>query len=508
MAQLTAFSRRRRGVGIFDPTFELPEPLPEPEAAPEPEVSRSTVFRDLLRRRLEERRGMPQRRPDQGAGAYETETGEVRKPGRMQKVLGYAATALGGLGGGMSGAAREHARAFEGPYQEELGRWAAGESSRQKELDDLRALGIKEAELEALAPYRRSQIRRNEAAATRDLRPPEAKTPTVVDRYTDDEGRRVVKWSDGRTEVGGRVAETPTTSIQPTEGGGAVVVTAPRRGQPSAALVVMPPGTKLRKPGGETELPGGPASTRPAVEPGTRDEGLLKTLDAGTSATVRKIAEGKMALPSGFALKSPYWQRILNLVNQYDPSFDAVNYNSRFKTRQAFTSGTLGVQVNALNTAIGHLEQLSKKSEELKNWDTQIFNTLGNFLLHQTGDPRVANFRQVSQSVAQELVRVWRGTGGAEADIKERLKNLDTSNSPAQLHGSIAEIGDLLESKLDALQEQYRQGMGISDTRMITPQSDKLLEKLLKKGGVTRHRTGTEPAAPGARPPLSSFERR
>jgi len=46
---------------------------------------------------------------------------------------------------------------------------------------------------------------------------------------------------------------------------------------------------------------------------------------------------------------------------------------------------------------------------------------------------------------------------------------LDATNSPAQLHGAIAEMGHLLEGKLSAMENQYQQGMGTSAVKVITP---------------------------------------
>jgi hypothetical protein len=65
-------------------------------------------------------------------------------------------------------------------------------------------------------------------------------------------------------------------------------------------------------------------------------------LPQNDAAQVKALAEGRMAFPTGTALKSAYWQDMLQKVAQFDPSFDAVNYNARAGTRKAFTSGKEG----------------------------------------------------------------------------------------------------------------------------------------------------------------------
>lgn len=242
-----------------------------------------------------------------------------------------------------------------------------------------------------------------------------------------------------------------------------------------------------------------PASAVQAEGPHGAD--FLKQLPPNVAGEVKAYAEGRRPFPAGFALKSPYFQSLIQMVGQYDPTFDAVNYNSRAKTRQDFTSGASAKTVNALNTAIGHLDQLSTVSDELGNFHegslgplTGTANKLGNVLSRASGSPKVTNFQAVVKPVADELTRVWRQSGGAEADIKNRLDALSASNTPEQLHGAIAEIGHLLESKLGALETQYQQGMGTTDTtgmNVVTPASRALLNRLEQKAsGAAPNRVG------------------
>ena len=84
----------------------------------------------------------------------------------------------------------------------------------------------------------------------------------------------------------------------------------------------------------------------------------LKLLPTTRAQQVKALDEGRMQFPSGFALKSPYWQQMISAVIQYDPDFDAVNYNSRASTRKDFTSGKSADSITALNTAMSHLNNL------------------------------------------------------------------------------------------------------------------------------------------------------
>lgn len=214
----------------------------------------------------------------------------------------------------------------------------------------------------------------------------------------------------------------------------------------------------------------------------TGDKAIEK-LPAAVQMQVKALADGRMQFPSGQALKSPYWQNMLDAVAKYDPSFDAVNYNARAQTRKAFTSGKEAGMVNTLNTALGHLNELADASDALKNHDWKAFNTLGNFIATQTGSPVVTNFETIKSRVAPELVQAYRGAGGAEADIERNLKDFDAAASPAQLHGALKVTAELLQSKIDALQKQYDQGMGSSRISLLSDAGQKTLDRLQGKSG-------------------------
>jgi hypothetical protein len=62
--------------------------------------------------------------------------------------------------------------------------------------------------------------------------------------------------------------------------------------------------------------------------------------------------------------------------------------------------------------------------------------------------------------------------------VQDWKATITSSQSPAQLRANLATIGQLLESKLEALLEQQRQGMGTAEIRLITPESRSALDKL------------------------------
>lgn len=219
----------------------------------------------------------------------------------------------------------------------------------------------------------------------------------------------------------------------------------------------------------------------------TGDE-FLKTLPPGTASEVKAYAEGRRPFPTGMSYAK--LQPLIQLVGQYDPTFDATNYNGRNKARQDFTAGSSAKQITALNTVIGHLGDLDEKASSLGNGSIQWFNGIKNWVKTQTGSSDVTNFNTVRKGVTDELTRVWRQAGGAESDIKTWAESLNAAQSPEQLQGAFSTIAGMLQSRLDALENQKQQGLGRfgDDLQIITPKSKGIFERL----------QGTGPAKPGA----------
>ncbi|TPG08325.1 hypothetical protein EAH88_11890 [Rhodanobacter glycinis] len=238
---------------------------------------------------------------------------------------------------------------------------------------------------------------------------------------------------------------------------------------------------------------GGAGALVPAVDPnGAHGNDYLTKIDPTKAAQVKALAEGRMAFPTGAALKSPYWQGMLQGVAQYDPTFDAVNYNARAGTRKAFTSGKEAQTVNSLNTVAEHLGTLSDYSAGLNNTSFQPYNRVKNAIAGTFGDPDIAKFNTAKKAVADEVAKVWRSSGGSEADIQENLRNLDGAQSPEQLNAAIGTLTKLIGGKVSALQDQYTSGMGTTkDLRpLVSPEAKSAFDKTLQRSGLNQNDFG------------------
>lgn len=245
---------------------------------------------------------------------------------------------------------------------------------------------------------------------------------------------------------------------------------------------------------------------------GVHGDAYLATLPSGIAQEVKAISDGRMPL-SARVMSSPKMQGLLQHVVNYDPTFDAVNYNTRAKTRADFTSGKDAANITALNTALGHAGSLMEAAENLHNyggWGT-LLNPARNALSRARGEGRVDAYNVNKQAFASEMERVFRGTGGSLQGIQDWERSLSAANSPAQFQQVMGKAAELLKSRIDALNQQYRGGMGKTAdiTELLTPEAQEAYGKLydgrgnvhVMFGGVNGQAGGGTPGVGGPQQP-------
>jgi len=246
--------------------------------------------------------------------------------------------------------------------------------------------------------------------------------------------------------------------------------------------------------------PLGGTSTTTANGSGLTGDDFLKTLSPQIAGQVKAIAEGRQALPSGFAMKSPMGAQLLAAVSQYDPSFDVANVGARSATRKDFTSGKAAENVTALNTAIAHLDRLSQNFDKLNNGNFGFLNSAENWVgstahIGSTqGD--LARVSADTEAVSHELAKVFRSTGMSEGEIKAWQTKINPNLPPDAQKAVIGEALDLMNGRLEALSDRYNKGMGTTKQplELLTPKSQQALNRLLTKAGETPNPTeNTQP---------------
>jgi soluble lytic murein transglycosylase-like protein len=261
------------------------------------------------------------------------------------------------------------------------------------------------------------------------------------------------------------------------------------------------PGTPT-PPTSQEQLPTSSSPVSGETPPNVKPE-VLASLDPNLASQVKALDEGRMAFPTGFALKSPYWQNILRLVSNYDPSFDAVNYNARAKTRADFVAGKSAQNITSFNTAIGHLDTLDKSIDNLGNTNYSWLNSPLQSVKSAAGDTGFQaaqkQFMAAKQAVTDELTRAFRGSGGNVHDIVGWEQTLNQADSPAALHAATKAAVDLLRSRIESVGDQYNRGMGTTrdPLTMLSPHAQAAVARLSGEGASSAPqftgRTATNP---------------
>lgn len=123
------------------------------------------------------------------------------------------------------------------------------------------------------------------------------------------------------------------------------------------------------------------------------------------------------------------------------------------------TSGKGGQQLAMFDTAIGHAQQLGQAIDALNNGNIRGLNAIGNRLGMEFGADAVTNFNVVKNALTAEVERLFSGGVASEGDRRQMAAPISAANSPQQLRGAIQQVIHLMNSRRDALQKQYSQGM-------------------------------------------------
>lgn len=124
----------------------------------------------------------------------------------------------------------------------------------------------------------------------------------------------------------------------------------------------------------------------------------------------------------------------------------------------SLTSGQLGTQKNALNTAIGHLFEADETYPLLSNSRIPIWNSLANKFSTEIGQKAQNVYEQAQNQFSAEISNAY--GAGALSDRLQQQKLGGSSESPAQHAGWTEAAASLLSSKVAALVGQYKDTFG------------------------------------------------
>jgi hypothetical protein len=218
----------------------------------------------------------------------------------------------------------------------------------------------------------------------------------------------------------------------------------------------------------------------PQFDEFTTPEEVIAKIPANESGTAQQLADYKIPITALSRMPSDARMRILNAAKVFNPDFDVKEYNNLNNARKAYTTGTQGQNITAINTAIGHLGQLSKLSKALNNRSVPMWNTVANAYERETGNPNITQFDQTKEAVASELAKVFKGSGvTSEAQMKEWRDAINSSMSPDQLRHAISNAVHLMGSRVQELDRQWGQlTKAPKDYRVLSDNNKRILSEI------------------------------
>jgi len=241
-----------------------------------------------------------------------------------------------------------------------------------------------------------------------------------------------------KAELGKGVTWTPGTGLDPATG------------QQVPGVYALP------KTGGEPQF-------HPGVVETPKGQTMTPEDQAHAAETAKMVANYQLAPPTGFALRSPYWQGVMAEVGKINPDYDVKEFNSRNKSQAAFASGPQGNIIRSLNVSIAHLDTLGDLATALHNGDVRLLNAAGNRWAEETGSPAPTNFDAAKGIVGDEIIKAVIGGGGALADRENAQNQVNRAKSPEQLAGVIETYKDLLAGQMSGLRKQYEDTTGLKN---------------------------------------------
>lgn len=242
-------------------------------------------------------------------------------------------------------------------------------------------------------------------------------------------------------------------------------------------------GAKVGSTGGSN---GSQASIPPTVQlaangtpDATSQSAFLQTIPSAFRQLVQNVANYQQSTST---LSPKTKTQIEAWAAQYDPTYDSKQYATRQALQTNFASGKYSQNKNALNTAIGHLADLTTNFAKLGNGGFTPFNAIKNSTESTFGSGGITSASTNINAAVGELASTFKSGGATDQEISN-LGTVGTNSSPDQAKAFVQTAVQLLASRLQALTDTYTQGMGKPPaTNFLSPTNIAALSILKNQG--------------------------
>lgn len=269
---------------------------------------------------------------------------------------------------------------------------------------------------------------------------------------------RTVNTSTGTTPVSGYTIQKGEDPYTIAQNNGIDMATMQQLNPQITDWHAIQPGTVLNLPNKDDSWLNGKSATQIQAYnsiPNT-DKAAIKQLVKG-DALLTDIVKSRGAQTQGQINK------LITEATAIDPNFSINANKQRYSYKQQFNNpnGKEQLQINAINTGLGHLAEFKSAADALGNTILLPYNKLVNYLKKNTGDPKVAQLNTVVTALAGELASVYKGGSAPTDQETEQWRNsILSSFSTSQTAGVASTTANLISNKMLALNNSYKNVMG------------------------------------------------
>jgi hypothetical protein len=164
---------------------------------------------------------------------------------------------------------------------------------------------------------------------------------------------------------------------------------------------------------------------------------------------------------------------------------------------KSFTSGKDKDTINAINTAVAHIDSLQPLVDALGTGDIKKINSVTNWFKNQVGRPAPTDYASLKEFVGGEVAKSVLPGGGGEKEREALMGPLDAANSPEAIKSALGKLQIALAGKTEAQRNTWDVG-----TNGTQGNFDKFLLPATKKAlGIT-----SDTPAPAANIPIMTPE--
>ena len=244
--------------------------------------------------------------------------------------------------------------------------------------------------------------------------------------------------------------------------------------------------------------------------PGTHPEILDRVkerLGPGIAGTIKAVAEGRQTLTSVPSRTyevngKKVSERVIveQGVHQYMDNWEQSTASLRADTmRDLSPKGKTGQLVLGVNQLLPHLKTASDAALALDNSAYPAANSIKNWWLTATGDPRVQKFNTVRDVAALDAARILRGGGFTLEEVKNWQNNIKGAGSPKQLQGVLNMLaGDLMGARMNSIEHSYKMFAGKDAPDLLSPHAKEALKVLDERDTAANGPKPADPTAPAA----------